>query len=58
MLNTQECQEYRDLVKEYKMGFNCKNGDAEELADKLQRLIEDKNLRVQMGKMHVSRRKI
>lgn len=50
VLNTQECQEYRDLVKEYKMGFNCKNGDAEELADKLQRLIEDKNLRVQMGK--------
>lgn len=50
VLNTQECKEYRDLVKEYKMGFNCKNGDAEGLADKLQRLIEDENLRLKMGK--------
>ena len=50
VLNTQECQEYRDLVKEYKMGFNCQNGDAEVLADKLQRLIKDDKLRMEMGK--------
>jgi len=50
VLNTQECKEYRDLVKEYKMGFNCRNGDAEGLADKLQRLIEDEKLRIEMGK--------
>ena len=50
VLNTQECREYRDLVNEYKMGFNCKNGDAEGLANKLQRLIKDKSLRLQMGK--------
>ncbi len=50
VLNTQECREYRNLVKQYKMGFNCKNGDAEGLANKLQLLIEDKKLRLQMGK--------
>lgn len=50
VLNTQECKEYRDLVKEYKMGFNCKNGDAEGLANRLKRLIEDDALRLKMGK--------
>ncbi len=50
LLNTQECKEYRNLVNEYKMGFNCKNGDAEGLADKLQLLIEDENRRLEMGK--------
>jgi glycosyltransferase involved in cell wall biosynthesis len=49
VLNTQECQEYRDLVDSYQMGFNCKNGDAEGLADKLQLLIEDEKLRLEMG---------
>lgn len=50
VLNTQECKEYRDLVKEYKMGFNCKNGNAEGLADKLQLLIENKSIRLMMGR--------
>ena len=50
VLNTQECKEYRDLVRDYKMGFNCQNGDAEGLADKLQRLIEDEQLRMKMGR--------
>ena len=50
VLNTQECKEYRDLVKEYKMGFNCKNGDAEGLANKLQLLIENEQLRLKMGR--------
>ena len=50
VLNTQESKEYQELVKEYKMGFNCKNGDIEELADKLQRLIEDDSLRLEMGR--------
>jgi glycosyltransferase involved in cell wall biosynthesis len=49
VLNTQECREYRKLVKEYKMGFNCKNGDAEDLADKLERLIKEPKLRKIMG---------
>lgn len=49
VLNTQECKEYRDLVNEYKMGFNCKNGDAEGLAKRLEVLIKDENQRHSMG---------
>ena len=50
VLNTQECKEYRRLVKEYKMGFNCKNGDAEGLADRIELLIKNKELCMKMGK--------
>ena len=50
VLNTQECMEYRELVEKYKMGFNCRNGDAEGLADNLQKLIVDEKLRLEMGK--------
>lgn len=49
VINTQECKEYRDLVNEYKMGFNCKNGDAMGLAAKLEILINDKRKRISMG---------
>lgn len=49
ILNTQESSEYIELVDNYKMGFNCNNGDVKGLADKLQRLIEDKKLRFEMG---------
>ena len=27
VINTQENQEYRDLVDKYQMGFNCRNND-------------------------------
>lgn len=49
VLNTQECEEYCQLVDAYKMGFNCNNNDANDLANKLKRLVVDKKLRVQMG---------
>lgn len=49
VISTQECPEYRDLVEEYRMGFNCVNGDAADLADKLLRLMEDEALRREMG---------
>lgn len=35
ILNTQECEEYKKLVQKYDMGFNCQNGNAEELGKKL-----------------------
>ena len=35
MLNTQESPEYRKLVNEYNIGFNCNNNDPNNLADKL-----------------------
>lgn len=49
VLNTQENQEYRDLVRDYDMGFNCSNSDPADLADKLKLLIVNPEFRVKMG---------
>lgn len=49
VLNTQDSAEYRALVEEYQMGFNCKNGDAADLAEKLEILISNEVLRKEMG---------
>jgi len=49
VLNTQECEEYRELVDEYKMGFNCVNSSAFELADNMRILLQDVHLRKEMG---------
>ncbi len=49
VINTQECVEYRKLVDNYNMGFNCENGDAKGVAEKLCTLIRDPNLRREMG---------
>ena len=50
VLNTQNSREYRKLVEDYNMGLNCKNGDAEDLANKLLDLLDNVALRKQMGK--------
>lgn len=50
VLNTQNSEEYRTLVEEYRMGFNCRNGDEGDLAEKLGRLAEDPALREEMGR--------
>lgn len=50
VINTQESHEYRALVDAYQMGFNCRNSDAEDLAEKLTRLVNDAELRKTMGK--------
>ena len=49
VINTQTSPEYRKLVEEYRMGFNCENGSAQDMADKLLMLIEDEELRKEMG---------
>ena len=49
VVSTQENEEYRALVEKYKMGFNCKNNDAEDLAKKFEQLITDEQLRKKMG---------
>jgi glycosyltransferase involved in cell wall biosynthesis len=49
VLNTQESPEYRSLLEEYKAGLNCENGNSDELAEKLQMLCEDEQLRKTMG---------
>ena len=48
VLNTQACAEYRALVEEYRMGFNC--GSAAELAEKAGTLMDDPALRAEMGR--------
>lgn len=50
VINTQECAEYRELVDNYKMGFNCNNNDAKSLAEKLITLCKDEKLRLEMGR--------
>ncbi|WP_270816075.1 glycosyltransferase family 4 protein [Hungatella effluvii] len=49
VVSTQENEEYRSLIEEYKMGFNCKNGDPDDLAEKMMVLIQDKERRITMG---------
>ncbi len=50
VINTQECQEYRNLVDEYQMGFNCGNGNSKEMADRIVQLVENQKLRENMGR--------
>lgn len=50
VINTQECNEYRTLVDQYNMGFNCENEDADDMMEKLLKLIENSELRVTLGK--------
>ena len=49
VVNTQECPEYRDLLERYECGINCDVESAEHVAAGLKRLIEDAQLRAQMG---------
>jgi len=49
VLNTQECEEYRDLLVAYRAGLNCKNGDACDLSQKLLLLDRDESLRKELG---------
>ena len=49
IVSTQESEEYRSLIDEYQMGFNCNNNDSIDLANKLEKLATDKELRIRMG---------
>lgn len=49
VINTQESLEYRKMVDEYQMGFNCRNNDPLDLANKISILINDRALRISMG---------
>lgn len=49
VINTQENMEYRDLVKEYQCGINCDCGNADQVADAIERLSSDDEVRVLMG---------
>lgn len=49
VISTQECEEYRRLVEEYGMGVNCDNGHINQIADAIERLMNDADVRKQMG---------
>ncbi len=50
VINTQECEEYRDLMMHYDAGYNCNCGDSEDVAEKMLLLMTDEYKRKQKGK--------
>ena len=49
VVNTQECEEYRDLLERYKCGINCDVESVEQVADAIQELIENPDKRKRMA---------
>lgn len=49
VINTQPDKEYRQLVEKYEIGFNCNNGDIEGIAEKIEFLYNNKDIREKMG---------
>lgn len=49
VINTQNSNEYKNLIDKYKAGFNCTNGDIDDIASKIEILAKDKKLREQLG---------
>lgn len=50
VINTQENQEYRDLLDDYECGINCENGNELDLIDSIMLLYNNEDLRKKMGK--------
>ena len=49
VVSTQECPEYQELLNTYRCGINCPPEDAQSVADALHQLLQDPQLRKQMG---------
>ena len=49
VINTQESVEYRKLVEDYQIGFNIENGNSEELAEAIEYLYKNEDLRRRLG---------
>ncbi len=49
VVSTQECPEYRKLLEDYRCGINCPPEDAQAVANALEQLLLDPQLRKQMG---------
>ncbi len=49
VINTQECDEYRQLIKKYNCGINCAVDSEAEMADAIKQLILNERLKKQMG---------
>ncbi len=50
VVNTQECQEYRDLLVQYQAGINCVCENSDDIALALTKLISESDLREQMSR--------
>src|SRR5699024_4924598 len=49
VLNTQESEEYINLITEYNCGFNSESKNPISLANNLEKLVKDSTLRKEMG---------
>lgn len=49
VINTQENEEYRALVKKYEIGINCNCGDEKEVYNALKHMVTDKAYRNKLG---------
>ncbi len=49
VINTQECQEYRELIEKYECGINCECENSEQLANAINTLILNPDLCRKMG---------
>jgi len=49
VVNTQECEEYRNLIDSYHCGINCEVGNSQQVAEAILKLIKDDTLRIEMG---------
>lgn len=49
VINTQECEEYRNLLTQYQAGINCECENSTEIARALEKLVIDDDLRKQMA---------
>ncbi len=49
VINTQNSPEYRALIDEYNCGINCESGNAQSVADAIEKLYNDEQLKKSMG---------
>ena len=49
VINAQPNEEYRRLIDEYHAGLNCNSGDAVDMSNKIEQLLENVKLRKQLG---------
>jgi len=50
VINTQNSEEYRQLVRDYQMGVNCVNGDSKDIASKIENLLSNELQCIVMGR--------
>ena len=49
VINTQNSPEYRNLIDEYNCGINCESGNAQSVAEAIEKLYKDEQLKKTMG---------